>query len=144
LESKTQKGGAVMPQLTFSSQTSLLSDFDSDDSLSLSGEVVFKPIDYRGLGPVVLGSTFEPKVDRERLSSQQRRVEELVSDGEPRTLYEIAVALRKLYPHTHFPEASISARLRDMRRVGYIVERTRKSAKSGLWVYRAVKTGVAA
>jgi hypothetical protein len=89
-------------------------------------------------------NSFDAKLDRERLSSQMRRVEELMQDGESRTLHEIAVALRKLYPGSHFPEASLSARLRDMRRAGYTVERERRSAKSGLWQYRAVKPEVAA
>lgn len=93
--------------------------------------------------PSILGKTFDKKVDAERLGSQQRRVEELMSDSEWRTLHDIAVALRKLYG-SHFPEASISARLRDLRRAGYTVERERKGANSGLWRYRAVKAEVAA
>lgn len=93
--------------------------------------------------PTPLGATFDKKLDGERLGSQQRRVEELMQDGEWRTLHDIVTALRKLY-RTHFPEASISSRLRDMRRNGYTVERKRQSPYTGVWIYRATKDGVAA
>lgn len=93
--------------------------------------------------PAILGATFDKKLDGERLTSQQRRVEELMSDGEWRTLHDIAVALRKLYGG-HFPEASLSARLRDLRRAGYIVEHKRQSPWTAVWIYRAVKKEVAA
>lgn len=120
-----------MPHLTLSSQESLLQFFDGGDAAPAQPPT-----------PPVMGKTFDKKVDGERLSSQQRRVEELMSDGEPRTLLQIAIALRKLYG-AHFPEASISARLRDMRRAGYTIERSRKTPKSGLWIYTAVKAEVA-
>lgn len=54
------------------------------------------------------GKTYVPQFDRERLNAQQRRVFDLMLDGEWRTLEEIRKA-------THDPEASISARLRDLR-----------------------------
>jgi hypothetical protein len=113
-----------MPHVAITTQESLLSFFD--------GEIPAPP------PPPVLGETFEKRADGERLKSQQRRVEELMQDGEWRTLHEIAVALRKQFGG-HFPEASISARLRDMRRAGYTVERERKGPNAGLWKYRAVK-----
>ena len=119
-----------MAHLAISSQESLLRFFD--------GGVEAVPVQ-----PPILGKTFDREVDGERLSSQQRRVEELMLDGEWRTLPEIAVALRKLYKH-QFPEASISARLRDLRRAGYTVERRRKGTARGLWEYRAVKAEVTA
>jgi hypothetical protein len=119
-----------MPNLAISAQESIFSLFDGNSQPP--------PIQA-----AILGETFDKKADGERLGSQQRRVEELMLDGEWRSLHEIAVALRKLYG-VHFPEASISARLRDLRRAGYTVERERKSAKSGLWLYRTVKMEVAA
>jgi hypothetical protein len=116
-----------MAHTLITTQESLLSFFD--------GEMPAPP------PPPILGETFEKRADGERLGSQQRRVEELMQDGEWRSLNEIAVALRKLY-RTHFPEASISARLRDMRRAGYVIERKRKQPTGGLWVYRALKLEV--
>jgi len=119
-----------MPHLAITTQDSLLQFFEGETQAP-------------AIQPAILGKTFDKKVDGERLGSQQRRVEELMLDGEWRSLHEIAVALRKLYSN-HFPEASISARLRDLRRTGYTVERERKTARGGLWVYRAFKAEVAA
>ncbi len=89
--------------------------------------------------PAIFGETFEPEHDGERLTSQQKRVDALMADGQWRTLPKIIADLRKLYPGTHYGEASISARLRDMRRVGWKIERTRTAPTSGLFLYRAVK-----
>jgi hypothetical protein len=89
--------------------------------------------------PAIFGDTFEPEVDGERLTSQQKRVDALMADGQWRTLPKIIADLRKLYPGTHYGEASISARLRDMRRVGWKIERVRSNPTSGLYLYRAVK-----
>ena len=50
-----------------------------------------------------------PKRDGPRLSAQYRRIFDLMSDGQYRTLSEIAA-------QTGFPEASISAQLRHMRK----------------------------
>jgi len=88
--------------------------------------------------PAVLGSTLDPVKDLPRLASQQKRVEALMSDGEWRTLPAIVKELRRRHGIT-CGEAAISARLRDMRRGGWVIERQRTSPRSGLWSYRAVK-----
>lgn len=76
------------------------------------------------------GNTFSHPHDSRRLSRQFERVRDLMLDGQWRTLSEIAAILR-------LPEASISARLRDLRKRefgGFLVENQRVTG--GLWKYR--------
>lgn len=78
------------------------------------------------------GSTYEPVHDEERLSKQWHRVFLLMRDGRARSLREIA-------QETGDPEASISARLRDLRRMGYTVNRKRREPKSaGIFEYQVL------
>jgi hypothetical protein len=77
------------------------------------------------------GKTFSPELDLERLSTQLSRVKALMSDGNWRTLCEIA-------SQVNGSEAGCSARLRDLRKAkfgGLKIERKRLG-ESGLWVYR--------
>jgi hypothetical protein len=78
----------------------------------------------------VRGSTFNPERDAKRLNAQTQRVHDLMIDGNWRGLAQIAAA-------TGDPEASVSARLRDLRRFGFTVER--RYIANGLWEYRTVK-----
>ena len=81
--------------------------------------------------PLFQGKTFDEDRDGKRLSVQLVKVRRLMADGLWRTLAEIAEA-------TGAPEASVSARLRDMRKPGgggYIVER--EFVHRGLFRYRA-------
>jgi hypothetical protein len=85
--------------------------------------------------PLFGGRTFDPARDGERLSASLIRVRACVSDGRWHTLEELA---RK----TGDPEASISARLRDLRKAkfgGRQVER--RYVADGLWEYRLVPQG---
>lgn len=78
------------------------------------------------------GATFEPSRDARRLAGQHSRVMALMRDGRWRTLKAIAAA-------THDPEASISARLRDLRKDrfgGHGVER--RYIERGLFEYRLI------
>ncbi len=78
------------------------------------------------------GRTFDDKLDRKRLCAQGKRVLTVMRDGNWRTLGEIEVV-------THDPQASISARLRQIRAGGYTVERRRRDDPSrGLHEYRLV------
>lgn len=88
------------------------------------------------------GSTFDTKLDADRLNGQQKRVHDAIIDGEWRSLREIAAI-------TDDPEASISARLRDFRNDEYlstlfIMESRRKpgAEKRGCWQYRLLRRGV--
>jgi len=76
------------------------------------------------------GETYERERDRERLRAQLTRVYGVMRDHAWRTLADIAAA-------TNDPEASVSARLRDLRKDkfgGWIVER--RYVALGQWEYR--------
>jgi hypothetical protein len=90
------------------------------------------------------GSTYVPEFDRERLNAQQGRVYDATSPGGWATLGEIQAFVWLQTGHRD-PEASISARLRDLRKAGCTVERRRRGdPRAGLWEYRVlVPAGVA-
>jgi len=76
------------------------------------------------------GKTYVSVLDHERLGEQLLRVGHVMADGQWHTLREIA-------SRTKDPEASISARLRDLRKHkfgGYTVEHERVG--QGLWRYQ--------
>ena len=75
------------------------------------------------------GETYSEPRDGQRLKAQLGRVRRLMADSRWRTLSEIAEA-------TGDPEASVSARLRDLRKLGYTVER--EYVARGLWRYRVL------
>jgi len=78
------------------------------------------------------GRTYDPEFDRDRLNAQLKRVYDLMHDGAWRTLSEIAAA-------TGDPQASVSARLRDLRKDrfgGFMVERRSRGERArGLFEY---------
>ena len=92
--------------------------------------------------PQFFGDTFSPAQDGERLTTQQHQVEAVMADGYWRTLANICSELRRRNPSNKHGEASISARLRDMRRRGWKVERQRTRPGSGLFQSRAVKVEI--
>lgn len=77
------------------------------------------------------GSTYDSSRDFHRLNAQQSDVWNAIKDGEWHTLRELSAS-------TGHPEASISARLRDIRALirpkGWAVER--EYVSRGLWRYR--------
>lgn len=84
------------------------------------------------LGTVADGVAFDARRDGKRLNDQMRAVWEIVRDEQWYTLHQ-------LHGLTGYPEASISARLRDLRKpeiMGCTVEREYLS--NGLWRYRVV------
>lgn len=54
-----------------------------------------------------------------RLESGRDLVERVMSDGRPRTLWEIQQAVETLPGGHHFSESTISARIRDLRKEQY-------------------------
>jgi len=87
------------------------------------------------IGPHFDGETYEADLDHSRLSRQLATVKRVMLDGRWRTLFEIHALTRE-------PEASISARLRDLRKEkfgGYLVRRRRRSR--GLFEYKLLAPG---
>jgi hypothetical protein len=83
------------------------------------------------------GETFEPEHDEKRLTALSDRVKALMLDCQWRTLSEISTACRG-------GEASCSARLRDLRKRGWTVERrSRGERKAGLFEYRLARSAEA-
>jgi hypothetical protein len=79
-------------------------------------------------------NTFE-KEDRKRLGKQLESVRTYMLFIGWQTLGELEAAFQGKYP-----QASLSARLRDLRRMGYTVERRhRKGGGRGLFEYRVLK-----
>jgi hypothetical protein len=86
-------------------------------------------------GPDFDGGTYERERDQERLRAQLTRVLDLMRGGTWFSLAQIAAL-------TGHPEASVSARLRDLRKVkfgAWVVER--RYAGDGLWQYHVAPTG---
>jgi hypothetical protein len=76
------------------------------------------------------GETYEPERDRERLARQRRRVWDYMIAGRWRSLAAISEA-------TGYPEASVSARLRDFRKARFGSHTVdRRYIGMGLWQYR--------
>lgn len=85
-----------------------------------------------GHGPDHDGETYEADKDHVRLNAQTLRVWNVLRSGRWMTLHAISA-------ETGDPEASVSARLRDLRKAkfgAHRVERQRVGDDSGLFVYR--------
>lgn len=79
------------------------------------------------------GKTYDPALDHDRLSKQLGQVYAQMCDYDWWTLGELSLCLRQ-------PEASISARMRDLRKSkfgGYTIERRRLA--QGLHEYRLLR-----
>jgi hypothetical protein len=76
------------------------------------------------------GETYEHERDGKRLAAQHARIFEVMKDGRFRTLHAIAAA-------TGDPEASISARLRDLRKPKFGSHTVKREyLGNGLFQYR--------
>lgn len=83
------------------------------------------------------GQTYRRSLDQSRLNSQLKKVKEIMERG-------IWYTLREISYETGYPEPSISARIRDLRKphfYGMQILRRRKpgSEKRGLFQYKGVK-----
>lgn len=93
------------------------------------GDVPYHPPPARAFD----GHTYEPRQDYARLNGQLHRVAALMNDGRFRTLAEIACAAGGT-------EASVSARLRDLRKPKYGAHDVKRERISGgLYRYRLVR-----
>jgi hypothetical protein len=78
------------------------------------------------------GETYDHEKDGQRLAAQLYKVKNLMKDGNWRSLFEISAEVQA-------PEASVSARLRDLRKPrfgSHTVER--KRVGKGLFMYRLI------
>lgn len=86
------------------------------------------------------GRTFDATLDAQRLGAQLTRVLQAMSDGRWRTLSEIQARIFAM-TNKRDPEASISARLRDIRKLyGEEAMESRRRTEDGidgLWEYRS-------
>lgn len=91
--------------------------------------------DYVTAGPEFNGSDYDAEQDKERLTSQIKRIFELMRDGVWRTLSEIE-------EQTGAPAASASAQLRHLRKPrfgAFVVEKRSRGERShGLYEYRVI------
>jgi hypothetical protein len=90
--------------------------------------------------PTFRGAAYVPRLDRARLSVQIERIRSYMLGVEWRTLREIKAALEVLYATTVFPESSISAQLRNLRKPGFSYRLLRRRAGvrglgAGIWGY---------
>jgi hypothetical protein len=90
------------------------------------------------------GADYSPERDRARLTKQIHCILDVASDGAWRTVQRLTADCRKRFPAVGFPENSVQAQLRNLRKLGYTVDR-RNVAESGvLYEYRLVpKEGAA-
>ncbi len=88
------------------------------------------------------GVTYDPALDKDRLSKQLGRVWSVMKDGEWRTIHEIRSRVSGYYVKGKLAsdtESAISARLRDFRKKefgSYILERRRCHEYAGRYEYR--------
>lgn len=82
------------------------------------------------------GSTFDPDLGARRLGTQLELVRDYIVG------YGSWLSLHELEQATATPQASISARLRDLRKAkfgGYLVERCRRADVVGTWEYKVTE-----
>lgn len=77
----------------------------------------------------IRGATFDLDRDGQRLTAQQMRVYNVVKSGDYYTLSQLSTI-------TGDPEASVSARIRDLKRFGF--DMRKEYVSRGLWRYRMV------
>lgn len=87
--------------------------------------------------PLFHGADYLAERDKERLTTQIQRLFYVCRDGRWRTVPALARELEAEFPGAHFPENSISAQLRNLRKVGCTVER--RHVSNGLFEYRVIE-----
>ncbi len=80
------------------------------------------------------GPAYDATYDQQRVSDQHARIREFMGNGHWYTLAEISGFLG-------YPEASVSAQLRHLRKPkfgGWLVEKRRRVPNCGTWEYRVL------
>lgn len=84
--------------------------------------------------PSFSGAALDPIRDTERLKRQIDCLRKYALDGRWRSVQTLTSELRVAYPHVGFPENSVSAQLRNLRKEHFRVER--RHVRNGLHEYR--------
>lgn len=96
-------------------------------------------------GPNFTGAAYDPELDQRRLALQIERVRLHMLTVEWITLRELKLALEKKFAPALFPESSLSAQLRNLRKPGYsyrLLKRRRAGAHgpgNGIFEYRLLR-----
>jgi hypothetical protein len=85
---------------------------------------------------VFAGPTYRPSLDRARLTLQIERIRLYMLSVEWRTLREIKDAVEAIYASAVFPESSISAQLRNLKKPPYRFDLAKRRRVGGLWEYK--------
>lgn len=82
----------------------------------------------------------DPLIDCDPLTSQIAAIFHLMKDQEWRTLSEIEDILTELYPGKYFPQASISAQLRNLEKQEFGWQTKNKRRREGfrVWEYQII------
>jgi len=82
----------------------------------------------------------DPLIDCDPLTSQIGAIFHLMKDMQWRTLQEIEDTLTELYPEQHFPQASISAQLRNLTNQSFGWQTKNKRRREGfrVWEYQII------
>jgi hypothetical protein len=82
-----------------------------------------------------VGDDYSEERDKDRLQTQLDAVEAACRAGEWFILDDLCVQLQRSYPGRRFPPNSVSKQVRNLRKLGYAVERNYRG--NGLYEYRA-------
>jgi hypothetical protein len=88
------------------------------------------------------GAGYDSKLDHGRLTLQVERIRSYMLRAGWQTLRELKLALEQMYAPASFPESSLSAQLRNLRKpkLCYRVEKRRRAGVhgpgAGIWEYR--------
>lgn len=86
------------------------------------------------MSEVFCGAGYSAVRDKARLTTQLERVEDAMRGGDWRAITDLCDTLRARYPDARFPENSVQAQLRNLRKKGHTVER--RHIRNGLFEYR--------
>jgi hypothetical protein len=97
-------------------------------------QLTFIPAFTAPVKPTFHGADYKPARDQARLDRQIDRVLSVCKDGNWRTIQNLTRELNARFSGEQFPENSVQAQLRNLRKIGYTVER--RHVSSGLNEYR--------
>jgi hypothetical protein len=87
---------------------------------------------------VFAGSDYQAERDGQRLATQIGCILLVVMDGNWWTVTRLSMKLRGLYPAIQFPENSVQAQLRNLRKLGYTVEKRNAAERGVCYEYRVL------